>query len=710
MGSSKIRKSRAGPWRAFALITVHVLIALHMLQWWYSGMADGRRETLTPVEPSESMWALERGLVNAGTVMFALAILATALFGRFFCGWLCHVVAVQDACAWLMKKFGIHPKPWRSRLLLYFPLGLAIYMFLWPTFRREVLVKLIGEQQTITNAAGVTRTINAFPPHLSWIGQPIAFPAEGLRTHFMTEDFWATFPPWYVAIPYFLVCGFAIVYFLGAKGFCTYGCPYGGFFGPVDRLAPVRIRVTDACNHCGHCTAVCTSNVRVSDEVHEYGAVVDPGCMKCMDCVSVCPNDALYVGLGAPAILTKARTSAAERVVRRAKAAIRYDLSIAEEIGCAIVMMVVLIGVRGTTLFDFSVPLLMAVGIAAVSAFLAFKLWRMVRDMHVRGPRVQLKIAGRVTLAGYAFILGAAALLVTASLGFVSQSFQTLGRVKHAQIEAALFRGLDAKAVEAKRQQLFTAAYSPDPAIASQAKDAIAGFQRADSFWRGGLGLNREWDDTDKLAWLQLVAGDATGAEANFRRVLAQRPPDDERVIKTLLLMDRRNAPPQEAEAFLRPFVTGRQGMYASRSALAGILSFQQRNEDAFKLYEQYVRDYPADVQGVDQIFNSLLQANQADRLRTLLPLALKARPKAAPYLAWTGALALFKSGDPRAATQADRDKASTAIAQAAATIYPDDFETMNKLAQLCDLTGKPDDAAKWRERAKEAFVLAGKR
>ncbi len=30
--------------------------------------------------------------------------------------------------------------------------------------------------------------------------------------------------------------------------------------------------------------------------------VVDPGCMKCMDCISVCPNDALYFGFGKPTI------------------------------------------------------------------------------------------------------------------------------------------------------------------------------------------------------------------------------------------------------------------------------------------------------------------------------------------------------------------------------------------------------------------------
>jgi ferredoxin len=45
--------------------------------------------------------------------------------------------------------------------------------------------------------------------------------------------------------------------------------------------------------------------VIVHAEVKEYGMVVDPGCMKCMDCVSVCPNDALYFGFGKPAIAVK---------------------------------------------------------------------------------------------------------------------------------------------------------------------------------------------------------------------------------------------------------------------------------------------------------------------------------------------------------------------------------------------------------------------
>ena len=35
-------------------------------------------------------------------------------------------------------------------------------------------------------------------------------------------------------IPFLFIVGFMTVYFLGSKGFCTYGCPYGGVFGIAD--------------------------------------------------------------------------------------------------------------------------------------------------------------------------------------------------------------------------------------------------------------------------------------------------------------------------------------------------------------------------------------------------------------------------------------------------------------------------------------------
>jgi polyferredoxin len=318
--------SRRGMARAGVLIAVHLLVLVHVAHWKLS--ASG--ETLTPVEPSESMLTLELGYVNAGFVLFVVAILATMIFGRFFCGWACHVVAYQDLCAWILGRFGLRPRPLRSRLLVLVPLGAAFYMFVWPTLARIVS----GE------------------------------PAPTLRAEFLTDDLWQTFPgPWMAALT-LLVDGFLIVWFLGAKGFCTYGCPYGAVFGLADRVAKVRVRVTDACEGCGHCTAACTSNVDVAKEVALHRMVVDPGCMKCLDCVSVCPKEALYVGSG------PLRKSARTRPKRT------YDLSWGEELFAVLAFGAALLAFRN--LYG-AVPFLLAIGLAVITAVIAIAAIRTLR-------------------------------------------------------------------------------------------------------------------------------------------------------------------------------------------------------------------------------------------------------------------------------------------------------------------------------------------
>ena len=304
------------------------------------------------------MHTLQKGFVNAGFIFFSLAILATLIFGRFVCGWGCHILALQDLCGWLLKKMNLHPKPFRSRLLVYVPLIAALYMFVWPTAYR----------------------LFSNPGH-----EPII---PKFTNHLVTTNFWATFPSVAVAIPFLFICGFVTVYFLGQKGFCTYACPYGGFFGLADKFSPGKIRVTPACNQCGHCTATCTSNVQVHAEVKQYGMVVDPGCMKCMDCVSVCPNDALYFGFGKPTLLAPK-----SNVIKR-----HYSLTWPEEIVGALVFLGSFLAVRGVYAL---VPFLMALGCAAVTTFVALKTWRLLRTRELSFYRFNLKSSGKIHTAGF---------------------------------------------------------------------------------------------------------------------------------------------------------------------------------------------------------------------------------------------------------------------------------------------------------------------
>src|SRR3989442_14902048 len=102
----------------------------HIIQWRIMG------KTISPIEPSETMHTLQKGFVNAGFIFFSLAILATLIFGRFVCGWGCHILALQDLCGWLLKKIGLHPKPFRSRLLVYVPvIGALVFLGCFLAFR-----------------------------------------------------------------------------------------------------------------------------------------------------------------------------------------------------------------------------------------------------------------------------------------------------------------------------------------------------------------------------------------------------------------------------------------------------------------------------------------------------------------------------------------------------------------------------------------------
>lgn len=443
-----IRKSRAGKWRAGVLITLNLLMVAHIIQWWLMG------STVTPIEPSESMYTLQNGAINAGVIFFSLAILATLIFGRYVCGWGCHIVALQDLCAWLLKKMGLKPRPFRSRLLIYIPLLAAFYMFAWPTISRA-------------------------------LSKPASEPLiPQFTNHIITTDFWATFPPVAVAIPFLFIVGFVTVYFLGSKGFCTYGCPYGGIFAVADKVAPGRIRVTDDCNQCGHCTAVCTSNVLVHAEVREHGMVVDPGCMKCMDCVSVCPNDALYFGFGKPAV-------GIEKKVER-----NYSLTWPEEIFGAVAFIASYFAVWNVYQL---VPMLMAIGIAIVTTYLALRTLRMFTAGDLAFYGKSLKSGGKIRKAGWAFLAFSVAWIgLTIHSGFIRYH------------ESAGTRAFEKIRIP---DELALAQVNPQQwlSLADEA-NINAGRKHLQTATEAGLFTNT--DAVPKLAWMEYLSGNRDAATA----------------------------------------------------------------------------------------------------------------------------------------------------------------------------------------------------
>jgi polyferredoxin/tetratricopeptide (TPR) repeat protein len=641
-----IRKSRSSPKRAAVLIAVAVLMAAHIIQWRLSAS----HKTIAPIEPSESMYTIELGQINAGFVFFAAALLSTFIFGRFFCGWGCHVVALQDLCGHWMTKLGVKPKPFRSRVLLWGPLLLALYMFVWVTVKRLVVFPLADR-------------IRWTPP--SWLlTRPGVLPAYG--AHFVVTDFWRTFPPWYVAIPFLFVCGFAAVYFLGSKGFCTYACPYGGFFAPIDKISVGRIVVNDRCEGCGHCTAVCTSNVRVHQEVRDFGMVIDPGCMKCLDCVSVCPNEALSFSFAAPAVLTKPRTpEAAAGHTQRPE----YDLSLGHDVLLLGVTILLFVAFRG--MFD-SVPLLMAAGMAAVGAFAAWKFCALVTQPNVRLQNRQLKHKGTIRLSGMAFGLAAAAYLLLGAWGLAVDTCEFIGAMYDERVTVPY-------------EAVFSAGYKPLESDKHNALDAIDWIERSAAPSEHGFG----WSSATKsirCAWLYAVSGDLPGAEIRLRQIVLKPgheigTPVLDNLSRVMFLQGK---PPSEVREVFEQVLALHPDFHPVRVGLMGLAFQEHRPQRAAELAEQIVASrVEADGPTLARAGEALMAAGKLDRAFEVLSSLAQKHPKSAALHAELARVLWLKDQRTQAIDQLSE----------ASRLEPKNPAHLHGLAELLGLMGRQIEA-----------------
>ncbi|MBX3404055.1 MAG: 4Fe-4S binding protein [Phycisphaeraceae bacterium] len=482
LGQARLRRRRR--FRAAVLAGVWLLMIAHVTHWAVTG------RSVAPFVLSDAMKTLELGQVNPGFLLFAAALLVTLVCGRFLCGWACHMGALQDLCAWMLGKAGVRPRMFRARLLGYVPLFLAVYMFIWPTAKRVALLPALER---------------LWPAGAAYLGPVQPFP--GWSTKFMTTELWSGLPSAAVAIPFLLLCGFATVYFLGARGLCRYGCPYGGFFLPVEQIAVGRVVVNaDLCDGCGRCTAACTAGVRVLEETRAYGMVVDRNCMRSLDCVAACPQEALRLGVARPAIMKNASAGA------DLPPKVRYDLSTRAELA---ILAVFVLGLAATRGLYGVIPLLMSVTISVLSAFVLWRAWTLPTTRDARFVGVELKRAGRWRPGGIAFVALAAAVGVLLAHSAAVRSAQCWGGV------------LDGR-VSTTREQ----AFGVDPSGVrdedrATARRALWWYTVAAPVGAGGVALLPTPQTEPRMAWLALVAGEYRRAEQLLRCAAGRFPDND---------------------------------------------------------------------------------------------------------------------------------------------------------------------------------------
>ena len=182
---------------------------------------------------------------------FALAlVVATALFGRVFCGWVCPLGTAIDA-AHLVRG--------------HRPVGSLVERM--SSVRFWMLIVLTGAAVAGVNFAG-------------WL-DPLVISSRALHLGRGAQLDWAA-----AVVGWTAVCAVIGLVFFAPRFWCRTLCPLGAALSLVARLAPYRRRVRESCTECGACSAVCPmGQSRIKNSPTE--------CIGCRRCEANCPEQAI---------------------------------------------------------------------------------------------------------------------------------------------------------------------------------------------------------------------------------------------------------------------------------------------------------------------------------------------------------------------------------------------------------------------------------
>lgn len=201
------------------------------------------------------------GQIAAGLTLYwpfiltaLIPVLATVIFGRFFCGWICPATFLYELnttlSLWLHRAGFKAGNRKFDRRLKYLVLAVGLVL---SVISGSVLISVI------------------YPPAI--IGRELYF---GIAL----GGFGAGLVFFVITLLFDLL--------VARRGFCRYICPGGALYSLLGRYRLFRIkRIVENCNDCAKCNAVCEFGLNPLHD--DFGQE----CNNCAACIAVCPTDAM---------------------------------------------------------------------------------------------------------------------------------------------------------------------------------------------------------------------------------------------------------------------------------------------------------------------------------------------------------------------------------------------------------------------------------
>ena len=298
---AKKARLKRGRWVAARKI-VQVLSLAIFLAFFLMTRRDGWQPNLIDIPMRLDPLLMLANLFASRTFLVAssialITILATLVFGRAWCGWICPLGTTLDIFSFdkLRGKRKPPSESWRNikyallvailtaalfgnlTLLALDPLTLLFRSLSAAIFPAVNQVVLVSENALFQ----IPRLSNAVTNFDAWI-RPALLPTE---------------PIYFREVLLFtaMFLGVLSLNIFAPRFWCRYLCPLGGMLGLISRVAFFRREVSEPCKGCTLCTSACPMGTINAEK--NYAS--DPAeCTMCMECLEPCPRSLIRFAPG----------------------------------------------------------------------------------------------------------------------------------------------------------------------------------------------------------------------------------------------------------------------------------------------------------------------------------------------------------------------------------------------------------------------------
>jgi polyferredoxin len=235
---------------------------------------------------------LATGTVATVFLLSLIPVVLTLIFGRFFCGWVCPLGAINQLFTRIFKKSRKEKRVVNKKLLkakyviLFFVLAFALvdtHIAGWfDPFSLLTRSSAVAINPAVNHVVENSLKKGAMDDDLVSKGLKPLYTFS--RKHILTNKQRAFVQSVFIGMIFLLILGLNLY---KKRFYCNYICPLGALYGLLAKFSILNLKIKDTCKSCNVCANNCTYNGS------PYQDYMKSECMVCYNCFNDCPHQAI---------------------------------------------------------------------------------------------------------------------------------------------------------------------------------------------------------------------------------------------------------------------------------------------------------------------------------------------------------------------------------------------------------------------------------